>query len=109
MTSPQKRIILAWWHEFYRQAGGDIFLSTLSERDRQLADLLNAVPPPPNGFSRILLLAGSCLPGQKEGTIPANGFFPPTFPMSLLSQASRKFQGKGPIDNPSPSLYNAAH
>ena len=65
MTSPQKRIILAWWHEFYRQAGGDIFLSTLSERDRQLADLLNAVPPPPNGFSRILLLAGSCLPGQK--------------------------------------------
>ena len=47
--------------------------------------------------------------GKKEGTIPANGFFPPTFPMSLLSQASRKFQGKGPIDNPSPSLYNAAH
>ena len=65
MTPPQKRIILAWWHEFYRQAGGDLFFSTLSGRDRQLADLLNSVPPPSNGFSRILLLAGSCLPGQK--------------------------------------------
>jgi len=65
MTPPQKRIILAWWHEFYRQAGGDLFFSTLSGRDRQLADLLNSVPPPSNGFSRIFLLAGSCLPGQK--------------------------------------------
>ncbi len=96
MTSPQKRIILAWWHEFYRQAGGDIFLSTLSERDRQLADLLNAVPPPPTASAAFCCWRVPAFLGKKEGTIPANGFFPPTFPMSLLSPGLPEISGQRP-------------
>lgn len=65
MTNTQKQSMLAWWNEFYRHADGEQFRDTLSERDKQLVDLLNSVHSPANGVDRILLLAGSCLPGQR--------------------------------------------
>ena len=65
MTAVQQRSALDWWSLFYQKAEGKRFLSALSGRDRQLADLLNSAEPVPNGWGRILLAACSLLPGQK--------------------------------------------
>ena len=65
MTAVQQRSALDWWSLFYQKAEGKRFLSALSGRDRQLANLLNSAEPVPNGWGRILLAACSLLPGQK--------------------------------------------
>ena len=58
-------LLLILFFLFYQKAEGKRFLSALSGRDRQLADLLNSAEPVPNGWGRILLAACSLLPGQK--------------------------------------------
>lgn len=87
MTAVQQRSALDWWSLFYQKAEGKRFLSALSGRDRQLADLLNSAEPVPNGWGRILLAACSLLPGQKGRYYSCKkclrNIFPKSAPMSF--------------------------
>lgn len=87
MNAVQQRSALDWWSLFYQKAEGKRFLSALSGRDRQLADLLNSAKPVPNGWGRILLAACSLLPGQKDVITPAKkclrNIFPKSAPMGF--------------------------
>ena len=95
MTAVQQRSALDWWGLFYQKAEGKRFLSALSGRDRQLADLLNSAEPVPNGWGRILLAACSLLPGQRTLLLlqkNACGTFFPNLPQWVSKR--KRFSGR---------------
>ena len=104
MTAVQQRSALDWWSLFYQKAEGKRFLSALSGRDRQLADLLNSAEPVPNGWGAILLAARSLLPGQKDVITPAKnacGTFFPSLPQWVSKENASLEE---PFDTSPPSL-----
>lgn len=64
-TQLRKQDMLQWWREFYQRAEGHKHLHILSERDQAFVNLLTREAQPANMLNKLLVMAGTCLPGQK--------------------------------------------
>ena len=104
MTAVQQRSALDWWSLFYQKAEGKRFLSALSGRDRQLADLLNSAEPVPNGWGAFCWQPAPCFPDKKDVITPAKnacGTFFPSLPQWVSKENASLEE---PFDTSPPSL-----